>query len=368
MSLHRTPFYEHHVSAGARMVPFAGWEMPVQYAGLIAEHTAVRTAVGLFDVSHMGEVRVTGPRAQEAVDRLVSNDVMRLGDGEALYTVMCNQDGGVVDDLIVYRLAENEMFICINAANRQKDFDWMVAHNACGDEAVFHHESDDWAQIAIQGRHAQALLAELTDADLDGIAYYAIGHGLTVAGVEGCMIARTGYTGEDGFEVFLPPTGADALWKAVHEAGEKYGLADVGLGARDTLRLEARYCLYGHELDDQTSPWQAGLGWVTKMDKTHDFVGKEALASRKGNEARRLVGLVIEGKRIARDGMDVQDTEGNVIGTVTSGTRSPSLGAGIALAYVDRAFFKPGTRVVIDVRGKQAPAVVHKGPFFSRDY
>ena len=364
MTLRRTPFFEHHKQAGARLIDFGGWELPVQYAGILAEHAAVRTAVGLFDVSHMGEVFVRGPKALAAVQHLVSNDV-EIADGRAQYSPMCNAHGGIVDDLIVYRMAADELLICVNAANRAKDFAWLVANNPFPDDAVFVDEGDEWAQIALQGRGAPATLQALTAADLREIPYY--GHArATVAGVDGCIIARTGYTGEDGFEVFLPKDGADQLWPAVLAAGAAHGIQPIGLGARDTLRLEARMCLYGNDIDDDTSPQEAQLGWAVKLNKA-DFIGKAALvAQRAAGVPRRLVGLHVA-ERIARHGNAVL-VDGQAAGVVTSGTRSPSTGENIALAYAPASHAAPGSRLTVDVRGKLAEAVVVKGPFYKRDY
>jgi aminomethyltransferase len=366
VELRRTPFFDQHVAAGARMVPFAGWEMPVQYAGLIPEHQQVRRSVGLFDVSHMGEVRVKGPKAVEAVSRLVSNDVAATVPGQAQYSAMCNEQGGIVDDLVVYRIGADELLICVNASNRQKDFDWMVAHNPFPGDAVFTDEGDQWAQIAVQGRNAQATLQKLTTVDLAPIQTYRFAPG-TFAGVDGCIIARTGYTGEDGFEVFIPADRCVPVWDAVVAAGKEFGLVPVGLGARDTLRLEVRYCLYGHELNDETSPLQAGLAWITKLEKAGGFIGRDAIVARKGKEPYRLAGLVVDGSRIPREGMRILH-EGQDVGYVTSGTKSPSTDKGVALAYLRPDLTKPGTRVVIDVRGKEAPADVVAGPFYKRDY
>jgi len=362
MTLRRTPLYDTHVELGARMVPFAGFEMPVQYAGLASEHQAVRTAVGLFDVSHMGEVFVRGPKALDAVQHLITNDASRLDDGQALYTVMCNEQGGVVDDLVVYRLGEQEYLICVNAANRKKDFAFMQEHNPHGADLV--DEGEAWCQLAIQGPRAVDVVASLTDLRASDMPNYTGQRG-TVAGVQDCLLARTGYTGEDGFEVFGPADAAVTLWQAMMSAGQAHGMVPVGLGARDTLRLEARMHLYGNELTDETSPWQAGLARVVKLDKG-DFVGKSALQARKGNESHRLVALMMQGKRIARGGMDVVSDD-QVVGHVTSGTRSPTLGQGIAMAYVRRGLHRPGTELIVDVRGRQAQAVVHKGAFYRRN-
>ncbi|TNE92902.1 MAG: glycine cleavage system aminomethyltransferase GcvT [Deltaproteobacteria bacterium] len=361
MSLRRTPLYDRHVELGARIVEFAGFEMPVQYSGLKEEHERVRSAVGLFDVSHMGEIRVRGPKALEAVEWLCSNHNAPLEVGQAQYNVMCNEAGGVVDDLVVYRMGEEDFILCVNAANRDKDFAWVVKHGS-RDGAEITDEGDDWAQIAVQGPKAQATLAKLTDVDLASIATYRFARG-TVAGVADCIVARTGYTGEDGFEVFAPAQAAVMVWDALLDAGEEFGVLPIGLGARDTLRLEVRYCLYGHELDDETSPLQAGLGWITKLE--HDFLGADAVRARKGKATHRLAGLVIEGKRIAREGMSIVH-EGEVVGHVTSGTRSPSLGIGIALAYVRSDLARIGTELTIDVRGREATARVVKGPFYTR--
>jgi len=364
-TLRRTPFFSFHAAAGARLIDFGGWEMPVQYEGILAEHKRVREGVGLFDVSHMGEVRVRGPKALAAVDGLVTNRVDDLADGQARYSPMCRHDGGIVDDLIVYRLAEDDVLICVNDANREKDFDWMVENNPFPDGARFTAEHDDWAQVAVQGRHAEAVLQSLADADLASVAYYWFTHA-TVAGVQGCIIARTGYTGEDGFEIFLPPAGADAIWPALMEAGASYGLQPIGLGARDTLRLEARMHLYGNDMDDATTPLEAALAWAVKLDKAA-FIGRDALVAQRASRPRkRLVGLTVS-KRIARHGSAVM-LDGEAVGVVTSGTRSPTLGTNIALAYVPLRLARPGTKLQVDVRGRLADAEVVKGPFYKRDY
>lgn len=364
MSLRRTPFFAHHKAANARLIDFGGWELPVQYTGILQEHATVRSAVGLFDVSHMGEVFVRGPKALEAVRHLVTNDV-NIPIGRAQYSPMCHPHGGIVDDLIVYRMSEVEILICVNAANRDKDFQWMVANNPFPGEVEFVDEGEAWAQVAVQGRHAAATLQRLTSADLSAVPYYGHTTG-TVAGVDGCILARTGYTGEDGFEVFLPKDGADQLWPAILEAGASFGIAPIGLGARDTLRLEARMCLYGNDIDDETTPLEAQLGWAVKLSKP-DFIGKAALvAQREAGLKRRLVGLKVADK-IARHGNPVV-IDGAPAGVVTSGTRSPTTNENIALAYVPTSHAAPGSVVGVDVRGKAAEAVVVKGNFFARDY
>lgn len=365
MGNRRTPFHEKHVEAGGRIVPFAGFDMPVQYSGLIEEHTRVREAVGLFDVSHMGEVRFRGPRALDAVQYLVSNDVTAIPDGKAQYNCICNHGGGVVDDTVVYRLAADDLILCVNAANRAKDFAWMVDSNPHPDGAGFTDQGDDWGQVAVQGRNAVATLQKLTDVDLSSVAFYWHAAG-TVAGVAGCILARTGYTGEDGFEVFAPADRAADLWPALMEAGAEFGIVPVGLGARDTLRLEANMCLYGNDIDKTTNPLEARLGWVTKLAKP-DFVGKQAIvAAREQGLKRRQVSMVVE-KRIARPHSTIV-VDGQPVGEVTSGTRAPYLEVNIALGYVPRRYARPGTRLQIDIRGKLADAEVVKPPFFKRDY
>lgn len=361
--MRRTPFHEFHRDAGAKLIDFGGWEMPVQYQGILAEHAACRNAVGCFDVSHMGEVRFRGPQALAAVNHLVTNDISKAALSQAMYTAMCNESGGIVDDLIVYRVADEDILICVNAANREKDYAWMKAHNPFGAEIT--NESDQWAQLAIQGRHAIAIGEAMLGRSLSEVKNYWFTSG-TFAGVEGCILARTGYTGEDGFEVFLPAGAADIVWNAIHAEGAKYGLADIGLGARDTLRLEMKYCLYGNDINDETTPLEAGLGWVTKLDKG-DFIGRDPLVKqRDAGVPRRLVGLEVT-DRIARQHCAVLHN-GEIVGEVTSGTRSPSLGKNFAIAYVPSALSKAGTPLVVDIRGKEAAAVVVKTPFYTRPY
>lgn len=360
VSLRRTPLYEQHVAAGARIVPFAGFEMPVQYAGLSEEHVGVRRSVGLFDVSHMGEIRVRGERAAEALGWLLSNAVLRVEVGQAQYNLMCNPDGGVVDDTVIYRLAPDDFVVCVNAANRDKDFAWITEHNREPSVSIV-DEGDAWAQLAIQGPQGPAVTAALAEPEILSLARYRFVVG-RFAGVDGCIIARTGYTGEDGFEVFAPAEHAVSLWQAVLAAGAPHGIQPVGLGARNTLRLEARMSLYGHELTDETSPLQAGLAWATKLGKPGGFLGADAIARRKGAGEPVLVGLVMEGKRIARDGMDVLHA-GSRVGHVTSGSMSPSTGRAIALAFVPPALSAPGTRLTVDVRGREGTGVVVDGAF-----
>ncbi len=362
--LRRTPFFDQHVAAGARMVPFAGFDMPVQYKGVVPEHLCVRQAAGLFDVSHMGEVRVRGPQAGAALQWLLSNDIAKLAPGQAQYNGLCNAQGGMVDDVFVYQVAEGDYLVCVNASNRDKDFAWMTQHNPFPDGAIFTDEGDDWAQVAIQGPLAVEVVADLTDAPVRELGRHRF-LAATFAGVAGCLLARTGYTGEDGFEVFLPAHAAAPAWQRILDAGAPHGIQPIGLGARDTLRLEAKNVLYGHEIDEATSPLSAGLGWITKTKKDGGFLGCDAIVARKDTDPRKLVGIVLEGKRIARDGMSVSH-EGRVVGTVTSGTLAPFLGKPVALAMVERALAVPGQALVIDVRGNDAVGVVADGPFYKR--
>ncbi|HET8538920.1 MAG TPA: glycine cleavage system aminomethyltransferase GcvT [Anaeromyxobacter sp.] len=356
----RTPLHDTHVRAGARMVEFAGWEMPVQYAGIIAEHEAVRTRAGLFDVSHMGEVVFRGPSALEALGRVFTNDLSRTVDGQAQYGCLCRDGGGIVDDVVVYRRAADDLLVCVNAANRAKDFEWLAAHAGGAD---VRNESDDWAQLALQGPLAAQILQRLTKINLSAIRTYRFSTG-EVAGVP-CLVARTGYTGEDGFELFCPPDRAAALWGALVEAGRPERLAPAGLGARDSLRLDMAYRLYGSDMDDTTTPLEAGLAWVVKLDKG-DFVGRGALLKQKeAGLTRKLVGFVLTDPGIARHGYPVLQ-DGRKIGEVTSGTKSPSLGTSIGLAYVPTALAAEGSTFAVEIRGRAAAARVVKTPFYTR--
>jgi aminomethyltransferase len=356
----RTPLYDTHVRAGARMVEFAGWDMPVQYAGLLEEHETVRTRAGLFDVSHMGEVVFRGPRALESLNRLFTNDLGKVADGQAQYGCVCRESGGIVDDVVVYRRSATDLLVCVNAGNRRKDFEWLRDHAGGADVAS---ESDDWAQIALQGPLAQAILQPLTRLDLAAVRPFRFAEA-DVAGVP-CTAARTGYTGEDGFELFCRPDRAAALWDALVHAGAPQGLAPAGLGARDTLRLEMAYRLYGSDMDDTTTPLEAGLAWVVKPDKG-DFVGREAMLRQKAaGLPRKLVGFVLTDPGIARHGFDVV-RDGAKVGVVTSGTRSPSLKSSIGLAYVPPALAAEGSTFAVDIRGRPAAARVVKTPFYTR--
>ncbi len=355
----RTPLHDDHVRLGARMVEFAGWEMPVQYAGILEEHAAVRAAVGIFDVSHMGEVVLRGPGALAALQGVFTNDLSRAADGQAQYGCLCREDGGIVDDVVVYRRGPDDLLVCVNASNRTKDFEWLAAH-AGGAEV--RNESDEWGQIALQGPRAAATLQPLCDVPLAGIGTYRFRPG-KIAGIE-CLVARTGYTGEDGFELFFRPDRASRLWSALLDAGQPAGILPCGLGARDSLRLEMAYRLYGSDMDDGTTPLEAGLGWVVKFDKG-DFVGREALLrQREQGLARKLVGFQVAGPGIARHGHAVVQ-DGRPVGIVTSGTRSPSLRTSIGLAYLPPALAAEGTSFTVDIRGRPVPATVVKTPFYT---
>ncbi len=362
--LRRTPLYDSHVALGARMVPFAGWEMPVQYTGVVDEHQAVRTAAGLFDVSHMGELRMRGQYAAQVVDYLVTNDVKKLADGHALYTCACNEEGTILDDLIVYRRAEDDWLVVCNASNRDK-MSACFAH-AAKDHCEFVDESDATALIALQGPKAFEVLAKTGGeaADLASLKRNAFRDAL-VAGLR-CTVSCTGYTGEEGVEIFCAWTDAPELWAAIVDAGAGAGLKPVGLAARDTLRLEARLSLYGNDIDETTNPLEAGLGWVVKLDKGL-FVGQAALARAKATPmTRKLVGFEMTGRGVARHGYPLLDLAGKSVGTCTSGSPAPTIGKSIGLGYLPAEMCEVGTRLLVDCRGKNVDAVVVPTPFYKR--
>ncbi len=365
----RTALDALHRALGATMTDFAGWQMPLRYASEREEHQAVRTRAGLFDLSHMGEITVTGPQAGEALDHALVGHLSALAVGRARYTMICAPDGGILDDLIVYRLADEEFMVVANASNAQTVLD-AIALRAADFTARVRDDREAYALLAVQGPAAPGILASLTDADLDGLRYYA-GLPGTVAGVD-ALIARTGYTGEDGFELFVSPADAEPLWRALTEAGASAGLLPCGLSCRDTLRLEAGMPLYGHELTANVTPFDAGLGRVVKFDKPGDFVGRDALeaAAEKAAQTppRKLVGLIAEGRRVPRSGYAVTGADGAVIGEVTSGAPSPTLGVPLAIAYVDAEHAAPGTPgVAVDIRGAREPHKVVALPFYKRE-
>jgi aminomethyltransferase len=356
-----TPLRDAHVAAGAKLVEFAGWEMPVQYAGLMEEHRAVRSAAGLFDVSHMGEFRVSGPGAEAFLQGLTPNDVARLAIGRAHYSALLTPEGTFVDDLLVYRLGVTEFMLVVNAANLAGDFAWITArpHPDCEVTDV----SDETALVALQGPRALSILSPLTAVELAPIKYYGFAHG-EVAG-HPALISRTGYTGEDGFELYLAPEAAPAVWDALMAAGAPLGLQPAGLGARDTLRLEASMALYGHEIDLTTTPLEAGLDWVVKLEKG-DFLGRDALlAQRERGIGRRLVGFEILGRGIARQGHALRK-DGQTLGTVTSGTFCPTLEKAVGMGYLPVELAAVGAEIAVDVRGRELPARVVPLPFYRR--
>ena len=364
-TLRRTPLYDEHVALGARMVPFAGWEMPIQYpTGIVAEHRAVRTGVGLFDLSHMGEVYLRGPKAGAAADRLVSSDIAGLQVGQARYGLLCNERGTIVDDVIVYRLETETYMIVVNASNRDKDVEHMRRH--LPSDVDMEDASLDTALIAVQGPRAAVILASVTDleireATVESVAPFGVVSG-RVGGVR-ATVARTGYTGEDGFEVFVPWDRATGPWSRLIAAGAAVGILPCGLGARDTLRLEARYSLYGNEIDETTDPSEAGLAWTCHLEK--DFVGRDAIkAAKERGPSRRIVGLVIDGG-VARHGFPLIH-EGALVGRVTSGTFGPTVGKNIALAYVPVSLAKIGTHLAVRIRDRDVPATVVRTPFYKR--
>lgn len=360
--LARTPLHDRHVAAGGKMVPFAGFSMPVQYpTGITAEHKAVREAAGLFDVSHMGEFMVRGPDALALVQRVSVNDAAKVEVGQAQYSAMCRPDGGIIDDLIVYRFPDHWMLV-VNASNRAKDLAW-VQEQAAGMDVDVEDASDRIALLALQGPSAREILRSLAEPDVDEVKYYRFVEG-TVAGRR-AVVSGTGYTGEDGFELYVAAEDAGPIWDALLEAGSDDGLIPAGLGARDSLRLEMGYALYGNDLDENHTTLESGLGWVTKLSKEGDFVGRDALAAQKAEGVdRRLVGLRLEGKGFPRPGYPIV-ADGQPVGTLTSGTVSPSLGVGVAMGYVPTVLAEAGTKVQIDLRGRLVDAVVQRPPFYT---
>lgn len=362
MTLKRTAFHNIHKNLGAKIVEFAGFEMPVQYAGILEEHKRVRESVGIFDVSHMGEVEVWGNGALEFVQKITTNDAARLTEGRVQYSAMCYDDGGIVDDLLVYHMGDHYMLV-INAANTAKDLSWMQEH-VSGDVRLV-NRSDDISLLAVQGPKSLETLQKLTSAGLTKIEYYHfIRHQL--AGVE-MIISRTGYTGELGFELYFPADEAKAekVWGALMEAGKASHIAPVGLGARDTLRLEMGFCLYGNDIDNTTNPLEAGLGWITKIDKG-DFIGRPAIvAMKEAGPKRKLVGFVLEEKAFPRHGYGIR-SNGTAVGTVTSGTFSPILDRGIGMGYVPMAISRAGEEIHIDIRNRELPAHIVTLPFLTK--
>ena len=349
-----------HIKAGAKIVPFAGYNMPVQYAGINAEHDTVRKSVGVFDVSHMGEFILKGDHALDLIQKVSSNDAAKLYDGKVQYSCLPNEDGGIVDDLLVYRIDDKTYMLVVNASNIDKDWDWISKYNTWGVDMK--NISDRTSLLAIQGPKAAEALQSLTDIDLPSMEYYTFKKG-TFAGVDNVVVSATGYTGAGGFEVYFDNVHAEHIWNAIFKAGEPFGIKPIGLGARDTLRLEMGFCLYGNDIDDTTSPLEAGLGWVTKFNK--DFVNADALKTQKEQGvSRKLVGFEMIDRGIPRHDYPIVDADGNTIGKVTSGTQSPSLQKAIGMGYVDNAFAKENTEIYISIRDNKVKAQVVKPPFY----
>ncbi|HHJ50750.1 MAG TPA: glycine cleavage system aminomethyltransferase GcvT [Phaeodactylibacter sp.] len=362
-----TPLTEKHRALGARMAEFAGYEMPISYAGIREEHLTVRKAVGVFDVSHMGEFIVKGPEALQLVQWVTSNNAAKLKPGQVQYSCLPNEEGGIIDDLLVYRLfddrceeGEEAFMLVVNASNIEKDFNWIQKQNRFDTRLI--DISERTGLLAVQGPKAAEALQSLTEVALANIPYYHFTKG-RFAGIDNVLISATGYTGSGGFELYVENEHLPALWDAVMEAGKAFGIEPAGLGARDTLRLEKGYCLYGHEINDETSPIEAGLGWITKLKKG-EFTGKEAiLRVKEEGPKRKLIGFKVEGKRVPRQGYTIEDENGNPIGEVTSGTLSPSLNIPIGMGYVPPAFAEAGKRVFVSFGRKRLPAEVVKVPF-----
>lgn len=358
--LKRTPLHDVHVALGAKMVPFAGFEMPVQYTGVTDEHICVREKVGVFDVSHMGEFHVKGPEALDLLQFVTSNDVSKLVNGKVQYSCLPNATGGIVDDLLVYRIQEDEYLLVVNASNLEKDWNWINSHNTF--DAKLTNLSDDYALLAVQGPKTVETLNALTELDLEGMEYYTFAMG-SFANVPDVIVSATGYTGAGGFELYVPNKGAVEVWKAVMEAGQKFGIQPAGLASRDTLRLEMGFCLYGNDINDTTSPLEAGLGWITKFTK--NFINSEALKKQKEEGVtKKLVGFELLERGIPRHGYVIVDSEGNEIGEVTSGTMSPSTGKAIGMGYVTKANAAKETEIGIQIRNKVIKAVVVRPPFY----
>ena len=356
-----TPFTETHIALGAKMHEFAGYNMPIEYSGIIDEHMTVVNGVGVFDVSHMGEFWVKGPHALELIQKITSNDASKLPLGKAQYTCFPNETGGIVDDLLVYHYEPEKYLLVVNASNIDKDWNWCVSHNTVG--AELENASDRMAQLAIQGPKATEVLQRLTPVDLSSIPYYAFTTG-EFAGCPQVIISNTGYTGAGGFELYFYPEDAKKIWDAIFEAGKPEGIKPIGLGARDTLRLEMGFCLYGNDLDDTTSPIEAGLGWITKFVDGKDFTNRAELErQKKEGVSRKLCAFELVDKGIPRHGYAIVDAEGKEIGHVTSGTMSPVLKKGIGMGYVQTAYAKPGTEIYIQVRNRNLKAQVVKAPF-----
>ncbi len=360
MQLKNTALSHVHEALGAKMVPFAGYNMPVSYKGLIEEHLSVRRNSGVFDVSHMGEFWVTGPEALDLIQKVCSNDASKLTDGKVQYSCLPNDYGGIIDDLLVYRINENEYMLVVNASNIQKDWNWINSKNAF--DAQLSDRSSSMSLLAVQGPNTADILQPLTDLDLSNMKYYTFNQG-KFAGVDNIIVSATGYTGAGGFEIYIPNTSAETVWNQIFEIGTPKGMKPIGLGARDTLRLEMGFCLYGNDIDDTTSPIEAGLSWITKFSK--EFINyKNLKAQKESGPTVKLVGFEMMEKGIPRQGYEIMDKNEEVIGRVTSGTQSPSLEKAIGMGYVPASMSSEGTEIIIAIRKKRIPAKVVKLPFY----
>ncbi|MED1472648.1 glycine cleavage system aminomethyltransferase GcvT [Bacillus salipaludis] len=363
--LKRTTLFETYKTYGAKVIDFGGWELPVQFSSILEEHDAVRKTAGLFDVSHMGEVLVNGKDAESYINFLITNDVTKVNINQAQYTAMCYPDGGTVDDLLVYKLENEKYLLVINAANIEKDYEWMKQHIK-GDVTI-QNISSEIAQLAIQGPKAESILQKLTETKLSDIDYFHFAQNVNLDGIDGVLVSRTGYTGEDGFELYLAADQAEALWEKLLEAGSEDGLKPCGLGARDTLRLEARLALYGQELLSDINPLEAGIGFAVKLKKESDFIGKASLTAQKeAGLKRKLVGIEVTGRGIPRHSYKVFSEAGEEIGVVTSGTQSPSLKKSVGLVLISAKHAEVGTPLKVEIRNKLIDAVVVKTPFYKR--
>jgi aminomethyltransferase len=362
MEIKNTPFYNEHIAMGAKMVAFAGYNMPISYAGINEEHASVRKNAGVFDVSHMGEFILRGPNALDLIQRVTSNDASKLTKGKAQYSCLPNNEGGIVDDLLVYCVEDNEVYmLVVNASNIEKDWDWIQQHNT--QNVTMHNISAKTCLLAVQGPNATKILQSLTDMDIMNLKYYTFTKGV-FAGVKNVLVSATGYTGAGGVEIYFEDIDNDAatIWKAIFEAGASYNIKPIGLGARDTLRLEMGYCLYGNDINDTTSPLEAGLGWITKFSKP--FTASEKLAQQKTDGVtKKLVGIEMVDKGIPRNGYEIVDENGQIIGSITSGTQAPSLNKAIGMGYINNSHNAVGTEVFIAVRDKKLKAKVVKIPF-----
>jgi aminomethyltransferase len=358
----KTALTHKHIALGAKMVPFAGYNMPVSYSGLNEEHLTVRNGVGVFDVSHMGEFRLRGPKALDLIQQVTSNDASKLSDGKVQYSCLPNEKGGIVDDLLVYRYSAEEYYLVVNASNIKKDWDWISKFNSYGVEML--DMSDSMSLLAVQGPKAINTLQKLTEVDLSAMEYYTFTVG-KMAGIDDVIISNTGYTGAGGFEIYVMNEDAEKMWDAIFEAGKEFDIKPIGLGARDTLRLEMGFCLYGNDIDDTTSPIEAGLGWITKFTKT--FTNSAALeAQKQKGVSRKLVGFEMIERGIPRHDYFIADAQGNTIGKVTSGTQSPSLNKAIGMGYVKTEFASADTEIFVVVRDKPIKAKVVKMPFYKK--